>query len=64
VINLIFERPYCRIENVVDAEIAERQGVSRDLKQLTEIGVLEEKVVGRENTVGSGPGWMSIRERG
>ncbi len=47
-INLLFERPYCRIQNVVEAKIAERRAASRYLKQLAEIGVLEEKVVGRE----------------
>ena len=47
-INLIFERPYCRIQNVVEAKIAERQAASRYLKQLAELGVLEEKTIGRE----------------
>lgn len=47
-INVIFERPYCRIQNLVDAKIAERQAASRYLKQLTEIGVLEEQTLGRE----------------
>ncbi len=47
-IQLIFERPYCRIQNLVEAQIAERQAASRYLKQLVEIGVLEEKLVGRE----------------
>jgi len=47
-INLIFERPYCRIQDVIEAKLAERQTASRYLKQLVEIGVLEEKTVGRE----------------
>ncbi|HUQ68152.1 MAG TPA: Fic family protein [Planctomycetaceae bacterium] len=47
-IHLIFELPYCRIQNLVDTKIAERQAASRYLKQLVEIGVLEEKAVGRE----------------
>ena len=47
-VNLIFERPYCRIQNVVEAEIAERRAASRYLKQLAEIGVLEEMTLGRE----------------
>ncbi len=46
--DLIFELPYCRIQNLVAAEIAERQAASRYLKQLVDIGVLEEKAVGRE----------------
>jgi Fic family protein len=47
-INVIFERPYCRIQNLVEARIAERQAASRYLKQLAEIGVLEERTFGRE----------------
>lgn len=47
-INVIFERPYCRIQNLVEAKIAERQAASRYLKQLVEIGVLEEQTLGRE----------------
>jgi Fic family protein len=47
-IHLIFERPYCRIQNVIDKRLAERQAASRYLKQLVEIGVLEERTYGRE----------------
>ena len=47
-IDLIFELPYCRIQKVVDAKIAERQTASRYLKQLAEIGVLQEIAAGRE----------------
>ena len=47
-INVIFERPYCRIQNLVEAKIAERQAASRYLKQLADIGVLNEQAVGRE----------------
>lgn len=47
-IHLIFALPYCRIQNVVDAKLAERQAASRYLKQLVEIGVLEERTIGRE----------------
>ncbi|MEO8203562.1 MAG: Fic family protein [Betaproteobacteria bacterium] len=47
-VDLIFELPYCRIPNVVDRAIARRQAASRYLKQLSEIGVLEEVTVGRE----------------
>jgi Fic family protein len=46
--NLIFELPYCRIQNVVESNIAARQAASRYLKQLAEAGVLQEKSVGRE----------------
>ena len=47
-INLIFELPYCRIQNVVEADIAGRQAASRYLKELCKLGVLEEKPTGRE----------------
>lgn len=47
-IHLIFEMPYCRIQSLVHAKICERQAASRYLKRLVEIGVLEEKPVGRE----------------
>lgn len=47
-VHLIFEMPYCRIQNLVEAKICERQAASRYLKQLVEIGVLEERAAGRE----------------
>jgi Fic family protein len=47
-IELIFTQPYCRIANVVDAEIARRQTASNYLKGLSTIGVLEEIKIGRE----------------
>lgn len=45
---LTFERPICRIADVVEAGIAERQTASRYLKELSSIGVLREQGVGRE----------------
>ena len=47
-IDLIFDRPCCRIQNLVERDIAGRQAASRYLKQLVEIGVLEERTVGRD----------------
>jgi len=47
-VDLIFDLPYCRIQNLVERNIAGRQAASRYLKQLVEIGVLEERTVGRE----------------
>lgn len=44
----LFVQPYCRIGNLVDSGIAKRQTASVYLKQLCEIGVLEEHKVGRE----------------
>jgi Fic family protein len=45
---LIFVQPYCRIANLVEAGIAQRQSASVYLKKLCEIGVLEERSAGRE----------------
>jgi Fic family protein len=47
-VDLIFDLPYCRIQNVVDKEIAGRQAASRYLKQLVDVGVLREVALGRE----------------
>jgi Fic family protein len=47
-VDQIFEQPYCRIQNLVDKDIVQRQAASRYLKQLATAGVLEEQAVGRE----------------
>ena len=47
-VDLVFEQPYCRIQNVTEAGIAARQAAARHLKKLAAIGVLEERAVGRE----------------
>lgn len=47
-LSLVFELPYCRIQNVVEAGIAKRQAASRYLKELVEMGVLAERPAGRE----------------
>ena len=47
-VDVLFQQPYCRIANVVDAGIVERQAASRYLKALVEIGVLREETLGRE----------------
>src|SRR5690606_204485 len=47
-IDTIFEQPYCRINNLVEAHIAKRQTASEYLKKLASIGVLVEQQVGRE----------------
>ena len=47
-IDTIFEQPYCRINNLVDANIAKRQTASEYLKKLVSIGVLIEQQFGRE----------------
>ncbi|MDQ6950608.1 MAG: Fic family protein, partial [Mariprofundales bacterium] len=47
-VELLFVQPYCRIGNMVDANIAKRQTASRYLKALCQIGVLQEIKSGRE----------------
>ena len=45
---ILFEQPYCRISSLVERDIAKRQTASVYLKQLVEIGVLEEASAGKE----------------
>ena len=47
-IDVIFEQPYCRISNIVEADIAGRQAASRYLKALVSIKLLREQTFGRE----------------
>ena len=47
-LELIFEQPYCRIQNLVERDIAKRQTASVHLKQLCDIGVLHEQSAGKE----------------
>lgn len=47
-VDVIFEQPYCRIADLVDRGIAQRQAASRYLKDLVALGVLRELPVGKE----------------
>lgn len=47
-IDVLFEQPYCRIGNVVEAGIVGRQAASRYLQALASVGVLEAKKSGRD----------------
>ena len=47
-VDVIFEQPYCRISNLVEKNIAQRQSASRYLKELVAIGVLREVQAGKE----------------
>ena len=47
-VDAIFEQPYCRICNLVDKGIAQRQAASRYLHDLADLGVLREMAVGKE----------------
>jgi hypothetical protein len=47
-VDLIFNLPYCRIQNLVDQGLGARQAASRYLKQLESVGVLKEMTFGLE----------------
>ncbi len=47
-VDVIFEQPYCRIGNLVEKNIAQRQSASRYLKELVALGVLREVQAGKE----------------
>ena len=47
-VDIIFTQPYCRIQNLVESEIAKRQTASVYLKTLESIGMLKEVRDGRE----------------
>lgn len=47
-VELVFVQPYCRIQNIVDAGLGNRQTASVYLKVLADLGMLKEEKVGRE----------------
>ena len=47
-VDVMFNQPYCRIENLVDAGIAKRETASRYLKALAAANLLREEKIGRE----------------
>jgi len=47
-VDVILEQPYCRISDLVTKGVAQRQAASRYLKELVEMGVLQEMDVGKE----------------
>lgn len=47
-LELLFHRPYCKIQFLVDADIAKRQTASEYLKELTVAGLLSPVTIGRE----------------
>ena len=47
-VDVVFEQPYCRIANLVERGIAQRQAASRYLHALAGLGVLEERSLGKE----------------
>ena len=47
-VDAIFEQPYCRIADLVDKGVAQRQAASRYLQDLVSVGVLREARAGKE----------------
>lgn len=47
-VDVFFEQPYCRIGNLVEKGIAQRQAASRYLHDLADLGVLREMPSGKE----------------
>ncbi|PPT18632.1 Fic family protein [Xanthomonas arboricola] len=47
-VEVVFNQPYCRIQNVVDVMGVTRQTAARHLKGLVTIGVLQEQRLGKE----------------
>jgi Fic family protein len=48
-IELLFHRPYTKVEHIVEAGIAERKTAAVYLSELERLGVLRKKKIGREN---------------
>lgn len=48
-IELLFTQPYCKVKQLVDADIAKRQTAAEYLKELEKIGILKSKKVGTAN---------------
>lgn len=61
-IDAVFEFPYCRISNLVNRGIAKRQTASVYLKELVRIGVLEDKLEGKERLF-INPGLLNLLTR-
>lgn len=47
-LDVLFNQPYCRIANLVDAGVAKRQTASTYLKRLEEIGLIRGEKLGRD----------------
>ena len=47
-VQVLFEQPYCRIANLTDTNIVQRQTASNYLKQLADIGVVTEMAADEE----------------
>lgn len=47
-VELVFTQPYCKIQFLVDADIAQRQTASEYLQELKKLGILKGEKRGRE----------------
>lgn len=47
-VDVIFEQPYCRIGNLVEKGIAQRQAASRNFQELVALGILQEIPFGKD----------------
>lgn len=47
-IDVLFSQPYCRIHNLVEAGIARRETAARYLRELVDVGMLQEQRMGKE----------------
>jgi Fic family protein len=63
-VEVLFKRPYCRIGDLVQADVAKRQTASEYLKELVAIGVLEERVEGREKLYLNTKFWKLLTQEG
>ncbi|MBN1829624.1 MAG: Fic family protein [Deltaproteobacteria bacterium] len=48
-VEILFEEPYCRGQNLVQTGIASRNTASKYLRSMADIGILEQQRVGKEN---------------
>lgn len=48
-VNVLFDQPYCRIQNIVEAGLASRNTASKYMKAFEDIGILELHKVWKEN---------------
>ncbi|MBK0013511.1 Fic family protein [Stenotrophomonas sp. S41] len=47
-VDVLFSQPYCRIQNLVDAGVARRETAARYLRELVDVGMLQEQRMGKE----------------
>ncbi|MDR0352315.1 MAG: Fic family protein [Opitutaceae bacterium] len=62
--DLLFEQPYCRIENLIKRGIAKRETAARYLRELAGLGLLREQPAGRERLFINEPLMRLLRAEG